>query len=457
MNRNNVRDFTTGDTKRLILAFFLPMLLTNSLQQIYTFVDTFIVGKGLGDNSLAAVGNMGSLFFFIVGFSLGLSNGFGIVIAQSYGAKDFARLRRNVAATIQLAVLITIILSIVSVSLLPAALKLLKTDSIIIEDCLKYGYIIFGGLFSSIMYNISACILRSLGDSRTPLNAIVISSVTNVILDCLFIFVLRTGVEGAAIATVISQVLSAAVCIRKLSKIDFLKLGRNDFKVDMSLWWTMLRNGIPMACMNSITATGCMVVQSFVNGLGVDYTSAYSVCSKYINLFMNPAFTSGQAISSFAGQNYGAGKYDRINEGLRVCLAISMFFYITLGSVMVFASHQLADLLLDGEIPIMLAESYLPIAGMMLISVDFLFVYRSAAQGMGFPVIPMISGIAEMTLRIVVIITFINRFGFAATALAEAAAWTGALLVNMVAYYIHLPRDRQDFIKKHNITVKKVF
>ncbi len=435
MAKTTVNDFTTGNVKKLILSFFMPLLLTNMLQQVYNFVDTWIVGKGLGDNRLAAVGNMGSLFFMIVGFSMGLSNGFGILISQNYGAKKYDLLRKNLAETIRLSVLITVVLTAVSTLFLPTALRVMKTDSIIMKDCLTYGYIIFGGLFSSILYNVSACILRSLGDSKTPLKAIVTSSVANILLDSLFILVLKTGVEGAAIATIIAQVLSATICIHKLRSIEFIKLSREDFKFDPARCGALLGNGLPMAFMNSLTAIGCMVVQSFVNVYGVDYTSAYSVCGKYINLFMNPACTAGNAMSAFTGQNYGAGKLDRIREGLKVCLTIALISYLVLGTVMVYGSHLLATFMLEGRHPITLAESYFPIAGLMLICVDFLFVYRSAVQGMGYPLIPMISGIAEMLLRIGIIMLLLRRTGFAATALAEASAWTGALLINMTAYY----------------------
>lgn len=433
--KSQVSDFTKGNPTRLILGFFWPLLLTSMLQQLYNFVDTLIVGNGLGDNALAAVGNMGSLFFLIVGFSLGLSNGFGVMIAQSFGAKEYDRLRRNIAATIKLAIIIAVLLTAVGLLLLPSALRMLRTDELIMADSLTYGRFIFGGLASAIAYNVSSCMLRSLGDSKTPLVAILVSSVVNLGLDSFFIFVLHTGVEGAAIATVISQVISSLICIRRLRRIEQIRLSRKDFHNERSLYTGLLKNGLPMAFMNSITAIGCMVVQFFVNGYGVAYISAYSVCGKYNNLFMNPAFTVGNAMSAYTSQNYGAKEYQRIREGLRVCLRVAMAAYILLGSVMVFFSHQLATLMLDGEEAIQLAEMYLPLTGAGLIFVDVLFVFRSAVQGMGFPVLPMFSGLLEMVLRIVTIAVFMGSIGFRATAYAELAAWSGAMLMNMIVYY----------------------
>ena len=433
--KSQVADFTKGNPTRLILGFFWPLLLTSMLQQLYNFVDTLIVGNGLGDNALAAVGNMGSLFFLIVGFSLGLSNGFGVMIAQSFGAKEYDRLRRNIAGTIKLAVAIAVLLTVMGLLLLPAALRMLRTDELIMADSLTYGRFIFAGLASAIAYNVSSCMLRSLGDSKTPLAAILVSSVVNLGLDSFFIFVLHTGVEGAAIATVISQVISSLICIRKLRRIELIRLSREDFHNERSLYLGLLKNGLPMAFMNSITAIGCMVVQFFVNGYGVAYTSAYSVCGKYNNLFMNPAFTVGNAMSAYTSQNYGAKEYQRIREGLRVCLRVALAAYILLGSVMVFFSHQLATLMLEGEEAIQLAEMYLPLTGAGLIFVDVLFVYRSAVQGMGFPVLPMFSGLLEMVLRIVTIALFMGSIGFRATAYAELAAWSGAMLMNLIVYY----------------------
>ena len=224
----NTTDLTTGRVSRAILQFYFPLLASALLQQFYSFADTAIVGRGLGDNALAAVGNMGSLCFLIFGFSMGLANGFSVIAAQHYGEKNYAQLRRTLRAMIQLGIGITVLLTALSIGFLRQILLLLQTDSLILHDSLVYGYVIFGGLFASIAYNMSGGILRALGDSRTPLKAIILSSVLNIGLDSLFIFVLHTGVAGAAAATVVSQIISAAVCIRKLRSIDFLRRAESD-------------------------------------------------------------------------------------------------------------------------------------------------------------------------------------------------------------------------------------
>lgn len=447
-------DFTTGSPLKLILAFYWPLLLTSMLQQFYNFADTWIVGKGLGDNALAAVGNMGSLFFLIVGFSFGLANGFSVLVAQSFGAKDYDTMRNRLAGVIELGIILAVFLSTVSVVFLPHALRLLRTDSLIMQDSLIYGYIIFGGISTNIAYNISSAVLRALGDSKTPLKAIITSSILNIGLNSLFIFVFHMGVEGAAIATIIAQIVSAFICINRLRQIEIIKLEKKNFLSGFRAFAELLKNGLPMAFMNSITAIGCMVVQYFVNGAGVVYTAAYAACSKYLNLFMNPASTAGNAMSAYTSQNYGAKEYKRIRDGLFVCLGIAATSYLILGSLMIFIPSKLAAILLSGTEQIRLVCEFLPRCGLMMIFVDTLFVVRSAVQGMGKPMLPMVSGILEMFLRIFTISFFIGRIGFPATAYAEISAWIGALLVNAFAFYISLAPL---LYKGHAVRSKRAF
>lgn len=430
----NVTDFTQGDPLSHIMSFYWPLLFTSMLQQIYNFVDMMIVGNGIGDDAFAAVGNMGSLFFLIIGFSLGLANGFGILIAQSFGARKNDELKHRLGATIKLSVVMSVLLTATSILFLPYALKIINTDDALMYDCLKYGYIIFGGLSASVCFNVCAAVLKSLGDSKTPFRAILTSSVINLILDCLFIFVLHTGVEGAAAATVISQVVSSVVCLKRLRTMEIIRLRPEDYRNERSVYWELIMNGMPMAFMNSITAIGCMVVQFFINKNGVEYTTAYSACAKYLNIFMNPASTAGNAMSAYTSQNYGAAKYRRISDGLRVCLSISFITYLLLGSLMVFFPEPLAKILISGQTAVDLACEYLPICGVTIIAVDCLFVVRSAVQGMGRPIIPMWSGVLEMVLRVAVISLFMDMIGFKAAAFAEVSAWTGALLLNVIAY-----------------------
>ncbi len=435
---SHVKNMTEGNIRKIILAFYFPLFMTNMLQQLYTFVDATIVGKGLGTDSLAAVGNMGSVSFLIIGFSIGLANGFSVLIANAFGAKDETRLKQTLGAAIKLAVIVAVLLTAISVSGLRVFLQLLQTDPSIMGESLIYGYILFGGLVFTISYNMSACILRAFGDSRTPLTAIIVSSVLNLALDSLFIFVFRMGVAGAAIATVLSQVVATLICIRRILSLSFARLKRENFSNERSVYVKLLKNGVPMAIMNSITAIGCMVVQYFVNGLGVACTAAYSACSKYLNLFMMPACTAGHAVSAFAGQNSGSGRYDRVRSGLYVCLGIALAAFLVLGSLMMFAPEWLARIILTDDVSVGYAVRFLPTAGAMIWSVDFLFVFRSTLQGLSKPLAPMLSGIIEMALRVSIIVVFSGSIGFMATAYAEIGAWLGAMLLNMVVLLIEL-------------------
>lgn len=437
-NMAKTYDLTRGSVTRSVLRFFFPMLLSSVLQQIYSMADAVIVGKGLNDNALAAVGNMSSLTFLVIGFSSGLANGFSVSVAQSFGAKDHSKMRSAAAASIKLSLIISVLLTAASVLLLESVLTLMQTDPVIMGDSLKYGYIIFGGLITTIAYNLFSCILRALGDSKTPFIAIIISTVTNIILDALCIFVFKMGVEGAAVATIFAQLLSAFICCLRLSKIEILKLSREDFSAGRKMYPELFRNGLPMALMHSVTAVGCMVVQYFVNGLGVAYTSAFSPCSRYINLFIQPACTAGFTMSSFASQNFGARKFDRIRSGLHVCLVIAFISYVTLGSAMFFAPEALAGLMLNSSDTIVIAAQYLKICGAAIFLADFLFIFRSGCQGMGRPLIPMLSGIIEMAMRILVIVIFMPRFGFTAAAWADVAAWIGAIALNFAAFEVFL-------------------
>ncbi len=436
MSKTN--NLTEGKVSQILLGFFFPMLFTNLLQQVYTFADAAIVGKGLGDNSLAAVGNMTSLAFFITGFSIGMTNGFGVIIAQNYGAGDYGRLRKCIAASVKLSVIISVILTAVGLVFLKPVMIAINTSADILDESLLYGYILFGGLVTAVAYNMCSGILRALGDSTTPFKAIVVSSVVNVGLNCVFIFGFGTGVEGAAIATIISQALSALICFIRIREIDIIQLDREDFATDMQLNGILLKNGIPMACMNSITAVGSMIVQSYVNALGVVYTSAYSVGIRYINLLMIPSLTAGLSTSSFASQNYGAGKYHRIREGVRVSLAIALLSYILVGAALLLVPEFLAKIMVSGDEAVALSVEFLRIVGVTFWIISTMFVFRNAVQGMGFPFIPMCSGVLEMIMRISAIVLLLPVIGFKATAIAEAAAWSGALITNLIAYIVHI-------------------
>ncbi len=440
----NTNDFTKGSISKVLLRFFFPMLLTNILQQIYSFADMVIIGKGIGDNALAAVGNFSTISFFLIGFTMGITNGFSVNIAHSYGEKNYRSLRKAIATSINLTAVFAIAFTITGLLLLNPILIAAKTDASIMKDCLSYGYVILGGLFITAAFNLVSSVLRAVGDSKTPFLAISISSITNILLDLLTIYVFDLGVMGPAYATVFSQLISVFICCFKLYKIPELKLAKEDFAIDFRLNIELLKNGIPMACMNSITSVGCIFVQSCINEYGVIYTSAYSACSKYLNLFMLPGITMGFSISAFTGQNFGARAYARIHSGVKAACSIALVSTLLLGSVLYFFSYQLAKLMLTGNAAIEYTAAFLRFFAFTLILLNLLFVFRSCVQGLGKPFLPMCSGIVEMLIRIPVIYIGLQQCGFQAAAYAEGFAWIGAFMINLIAYIWFLYAKRRE-------------
>lgn len=412
------------------------MLAGNALQQAYTFADSVLVGKGIGDEALGAVGNLSGMMLLVSGFLMGITNGFGVNIAQHFGAGDESALRRGITHACWLCGLITVCLTVGSLLLLKPLLQWIHTDAVLMTNSLLYGYILFGCLFVTAAYNLCACILRSLGDSRTPLMAVVVSSVVNLLLDALLVFVFHAGVAGAAAATVAAQGISVWVCLRRLGKHDLLRLQRKDFSMDIAMDCRLLANGLPAACMNSITAVGCMVVQSYVNTLGAVYTSAYSASSKLLNLMLLPAITAGFALSAFVSQNKGAGHWGRIRQGVRTGIGLAAGSWLVLGSAVCLFPQWVAGWLLNGNASVRLAGDCLRVWGFFLVVLNLLLVFRHTMQGLGHPLPPMLSGFAEMLLRLCSILLLLPRLGFRAAAHAEWLAWLGALLINGIAYGI---------------------
>ena len=433
-------DFTKDSIAKSLLSFFFSMLLANILQQFYSFADMVIIGKGLGDTAVAAVGNFSTFSFFITGFIMGVTNGFSVVISQAYGEKDFAAFRRAAASSIMLSVLSALYLTGIGLWCLRPVLRIMQTDQMLIGDCLSYGYVIFGGLMVTVFYNLVSSMLRAVGDSRTPLLAILVSSCVNIGLDFLFLFVLDTGVAGPAWATLLAQLVSVGICGGRLFKIGEFRLSRCDFAFDFEYQMEkeLLRNGVPMALMNSITSVGCIFVQGCINDYGVIYTSAYSVCNKYLNFFMLPGITIGFAVSAFSGQNFGAGEFERIRRGTRTAGIMAFISSLLLGAVLFFFAEPLAELMLAGQEAVGCTVVYLKFLALFLVLLNLLFVFRSCVQGMGKPAVPMCSGVAEMVIRIGVIFFGLPAVGFRAAVYAEGAAWIGALFLNWVSYRYYI-------------------
>lgn len=320
-----VRDMTKGNPMKLLLLFSLPVLLGNVFQQLYNMVDTIIVGRYLGYEALAAVGTTGSLNFLVLGFANGLASGFSVMVAQRFGAKDEDGLKKAEAGAITLCVLFTVGLTLLSLVTARPLLRLIHTPEDILGDAVAYISVIYAGIAATMMYNLLACLLRAVGDSKSPLYFLIISSLLNIALDVVFVRFTPMGVTGAALATVISQLVSGLLCIVYIwKKYPILHLSKKDFKVPKAMYRRHLNIGLPMAFQFSITAIGTVVVQGALNLFGTAKIAAFTAASKAEQLVTQPALTFGVAMATYSGQNLGAGKTERIKEGVSKCTILTL-------------------------------------------------------------------------------------------------------------------------------------
>ena len=431
-------DMTTGNPVKLILLFSIPLLIGNIFQQFYSMVDTIIVGRFVGVEALAAVGTTSSMVFLVNGFVMGLTSGFAVLISQKYGAKDEAGVKKAVASSITLSIIATIIVTFISVISAKPLLALMNTPSNIMKDASTYIIILYAGNVAIIFYNMMAAILRALGDSKTPLYFLIVSSVLNIILDLVLIINFKMGVAGAAYATVISQGVSALLCvIYTYKKYKILRLKKEDFKVKKKYYRKHLKVGIPMALQFSITAIGIMTVQSAINIFGSTVIASYAAASKVLQLVMQPATTLGVTMATYCGQNIGAKRYDRIKLGVKKCVQISIITSLISAMVLIFLGKYFVMIFVsnpDAEI-LSYAQQVLNISAIFFIPLGLIFVYRNALQGIGDSFIPMMAGVYELVARAIVAFTLPKVLEFMGICLADPVAWFAAVIPLAYTYY----------------------
>ena len=438
------KDMTKGSPWRLIFFFTVPVLLGNIFQQLYSMVDTIIVGRFVSVQALAAVGATGSISFLVIGFATGITSGFGIVIAQKFGAGDEKAVRRSVGVSIVLCIIITIILTILSLSTSRFVLELMNTPDDIINDAVIYINIIYAGIFATIYYNMVASILRALGDSKTPLYFLILSSILNVVLDLVLIINFHMGVAGAGIATVFSQFVSAVLCtIYTIKRYSILKLKKSDFRVNKTWAWAHLRVGLPMALQFSVTAVGVMVLQSALNVFGSEVIASFTAASKVETLVTQTMNSLGTTMATFCGQNLGAGKWRRIKKGMQVgmifsagCVLIAALINFTLGT----AATRLFMTDPSDEI-IGYARTYLYITTLFYPFLAAIYLFRNSLQGMGDAMIPMIGGVAELISRLGVAVILPIFIGYIGVCLASPAAWFVTGMILTVRYILLIKKQ----------------
>ena len=429
---------TTGNPVKLILLFSIPLLIGNIFQQFYSMVDTIIVGRFVGVEALAAVGATSSMGFLVNGFVMGLTSGFAVLISQKYGAKDEAGVKKAVASSITLSIIATIIVTFISVISAKPLLALMNTPSNIMKDASTYIIILYAGNVAIIFYNMMAAILRALGDSKTPLYFLIVSSVLNIILDLVLIINFKMGVAGAAYATVISQGVSAILCvIYTYKRYKILRLKKDDFKVKKKYYRKHLKVGIPMALQFSITSIGIMTVQSAINIFGSTVIASYAASSKVLQLVMQPATTLGVTMATYCGQNIGAKRYDRIKEGVKKCVQISIITSVISAIILIFLGKYFVMMFVsnpDAEI-LSYAQQVLNISAIFFIPLGLIFVYRNALQGIGDSFIPMMAGVYELVARAIVAFTLPKVLEFMGICLADPVAWFAAVIPLAYTYY----------------------
>ena len=419
-------EMTEGRTLPQIFYFALPLLMGNLLQQTYSMVDAAIVGKFFGVKPRAAVGASTSVVFLILGFCNGCCGGFGIPVAQKFGARDYSTMRRFVAVSLRLAAVMSVSLAVITALLCAWILHLIRTPENIFDDAYAYLLVTFIGIPCTFYYNLLSSIIRALGDSKTPFWFLLFSTVLNILLDLFCILVLGWGVAGAAIATLIAQGVSAVLCyIYMMRHFDILRTTLSERRYDSKLAGTLLSIGVPMGLQFSITAIGSIMLQSANNALGTACVAAFSAAIRIKMFFMCPFESLGIAMATFAGQNYGAGKPKRIWQGVKSSVLMMMIYWVFTFCVLMPGARTLAMLFVDAsEVEILNdAALFLHVAVCFFPVLGLLCILRYTIQGAGFTSFAMFSGVSEMIARILVSLFAVPAWGYVAVCFGDPTAW----------------------------------
>lgn len=441
MDHSRTKDLTDGAPLGLVLSFMLPLLLGMLFQQFYNMVDTMVVGKSLGVQALAGVGSTGSISFLVLGLCNGICAGFAIPVAQKFGQHDYDGMRKFVGNMIWLCAAIALVITGITMAACREILHWMRTP----EDAFQYAYdyifLIFLGIPATMLYNLLSGIIRSLGDSRTPLYFLIFSSLLNVVLDLMFIITFRMGVAGAGWATLLSQLISGILCLVYIGKrLPLLHLRREDLAPDRRYVCHLLSMGLPMGLQYSITAIGSILLQTSVNSLGSSAMAAMTAGSKVSMFAVCPFDAIGSTAATFAGQNIGAGKPDRVREGVRDAALLGTAYSAVILLVLAFWGGSLTTLFLDTQDPRAM-EEILPLSRRFLLCNAFFYVpllfvnlLRFTIQGVGYSGLAVLAGVFEMVARGVFGLCLVPMLGFAAACYASPAAWVMADLFLFPAY-----------------------
>ncbi len=435
-------DMTIGSPTRHILTFALPLIVTNIGQQLYLIADAAIVGRGVGVKALAAVGATDWCYWLILWTVSGLSQGFSTFISRYFGEKNYRDLNKTIAMSTLLCAVIGTVLTLAGLLAARPLLTLLKTPADIFDSAATYLMTMVCGTLIVTAYNMAASVLRAFGDGKSPLVAMVIAALLNIGLDALFVFVFHWGILGAAIASVISQLVSFLYCLYEIRKIEHIKLTREIFKPDGKMIKSLLVFGMPLALEYIVIALGGIILQSTINVQGSIFIAGYTATNKVYGLLESSAISLGLACSTFFAQNYGAGNLTRVKRGVRTSIAIITAMAIAVSVMTLFFKKYLMLLFLDiteegGPQALEIAIHYLTIISVCLVILYLIHVFRNALQALEISIWSMISGIAECICRVLMAKVIIRWMGTDALFVAEPVAWLGALLCVLLPYFYY--------------------
>lgn len=440
------RDMTQGNPMKLILGFSIPLLFGFLFQQFYNLVDTVIVGRVLGVDDLAAVGATGSINFLVIGFCMGVCSGFSIPVSHKFGAGDMAGLRRYVANCVWLGAAFALVMTALTTLLCRNILVLMRTPEDILEGAYAYIWVIFLGIPTVFLYNIASGIIRAMGDSRTPVFFLILSSFLNIGLDLYFILVLKTGVAGAAWATVIAQGISGVCCLfYMVKKFEVLHIRREEWVPDRHMILVLCGMGVPMGLQYSVTAIGSVVLQSATNTLGADAVAAMTAAGKTGNFLACPFDALGSTMATYGGQNVGAGRLERLGTGLKSCVRLGAVYSCIAFLTALFLGGTLGGFFVDSAETAIIENIRL----FLIINTAFYFplalvnIVRFLIQGMGFPAFAILAGVFEMIARAIAGFVLVPTFGFIGSCLGSPIAWVLADAFLIPAYF-HVRKVLQD-------------
>ena len=420
------QDLTSGSTNKLLLFFAFPTLLSNLFQQFYNLADTAIAGHILGDSALVAIGATSSIYSLVLTFATGLNGGFGIIISQSFGAKDNEKLKNAVAHAIIINIVLSVIISVFSFVLIGPVLKMMNTPTIQIKAAQSYIIVILSTIAIPLLYNLESTVLRAIGDSKTPLYFLILASLLNIALDYIFIKYLHMDVMGAAAATVAAQALACILCFFVILKnFKITALNKGNFKINKNLFRNMMSAGMAMAAMNSIFSIGSIIMQSAINALGETIIAAHLASRKLVEMFMQPLVTIGLSCSTFVGQNYGAKKYERILSAIKYSLIYTLLWSVLSFFILFFAGGKMAELITGSANPEITANTqlYLKINAPFYFVLAVLFILRFSIQSIDRKIPPLISSSMELLSKLGAAFIFIPLWGYTGACIAEPLSW----------------------------------